>query len=145
MKKKGFTLVELLAVIALLAILTMIAVPNVLSTINNRRRNTFLLDAKRMVTKAEYLVSEDRTIRDTIKEGTPKTFTITELNIDGEFPSDSDGLNYDINNTYVTVSFQDSIFKYCIKIVGGNRNIQSSSGGCIDSSTLTGIEVVKDN
>ena len=35
MKRKGFTLVELLAVIAILAILTVIAVPNVLKMYNN--------------------------------------------------------------------------------------------------------------
>ena len=41
MNKKGFTLVELLAVIALLALLTGIAVPNVISTINNNKKNRY--------------------------------------------------------------------------------------------------------
>ena len=46
MKKKGFTLVELLAVIAILAILVIIALPNVINMYNNARKNSFLTEAK---------------------------------------------------------------------------------------------------
>ena len=44
--RKGFTLVELLAVIAILAILVIIALPNVISMYNNARKNSFLTEAK---------------------------------------------------------------------------------------------------
>ncbi len=46
MKKKGFTLVELLAVIAILAILVIIALPNVLSMYNEARKNTFVTEVR---------------------------------------------------------------------------------------------------
>lgn len=46
MKKKGFTLVELLAVIAILAILVIIALPNVLSMYNEARKNTFITEVR---------------------------------------------------------------------------------------------------
>ena len=46
MNKKGFTLVELLAVIAILAILVIIALPNVLKMYNNAKKNSFLTEAK---------------------------------------------------------------------------------------------------
>ena len=39
MKKKGFTLVELLAVIAILAILVIIALPNVMGMFNTAKEN----------------------------------------------------------------------------------------------------------
>ena len=39
-KKKGFTLVELLAVIVILAIISLIAVPIVLDIINNSKENS---------------------------------------------------------------------------------------------------------
>ena len=45
MNKKGFTLVELLAVIAILAILVIIALPNVLSMYNEARKNTFVTES----------------------------------------------------------------------------------------------------
>ena len=46
MKKKGFTLVELLAVIAILALLVIIALPNVLKMFNQAKKDTFLTEAK---------------------------------------------------------------------------------------------------
>ena len=46
MKRKGFTLVELLAVIAILAILVIIALPNVLKMYNTSKKNIFLVEAK---------------------------------------------------------------------------------------------------
>ena len=46
MKKKGFTLVELLAVIAILAILVIIALPNVLKMFNDAKKNSFLTETK---------------------------------------------------------------------------------------------------
>ena len=41
MKYKGFTLVELLAVIAILALLVIIALPNVLKMFNQAKKDTF--------------------------------------------------------------------------------------------------------
>ena len=46
MKNKGFTLVELLAVIAILALLVIIALPNVLKMFNQAKKDVFLTDAK---------------------------------------------------------------------------------------------------
>ena len=46
MKNKGFTLVELLAVIAILAILVIIALPNVIKLYNDAKKNSFLTETK---------------------------------------------------------------------------------------------------
>ena len=46
MKKKGFTLVELLAVIAILAILVIVAMPNVLGMFNQSKANTFVTEVQ---------------------------------------------------------------------------------------------------
>ena len=52
MNKKGFTLVELLAVIAILAILVIIALPNVIKLYNNAKKNSFLTEAKTIYKEA---------------------------------------------------------------------------------------------
>ena len=46
MKKRGFTLVELLAVIAILAVLAILLVPNIVSIYNNSKKETFVVDIK---------------------------------------------------------------------------------------------------
>lgn len=53
MKKKGFTLVELLAVIAILAILVIIALPNVINLFNKAQKEMFLTEARKVYSEAE--------------------------------------------------------------------------------------------
>ncbi len=53
MKKKGFTLVELLAVIAILAILVIIALPNVMSLFNEAKENSFKNELKEIFKTAQ--------------------------------------------------------------------------------------------
>ena len=53
MKKKGFTLVELLAVIEILAILVIIALPNVLSMFRQAKENSFKEEAQKLFQTAE--------------------------------------------------------------------------------------------
>ena len=51
--KNGFTLVELLAVIAILAILVIIALPNVIGMYNRAQKQMFLTEAKKVYSEAE--------------------------------------------------------------------------------------------
>jgi prepilin-type N-terminal cleavage/methylation domain-containing protein len=53
MKKQGFTLVELLAVIAILAILIIIALPNILKMFNDAQMKLFLQEARNINKAAE--------------------------------------------------------------------------------------------
>lgn len=133
---------ELLAVIALLAILMTIAVPNVISTINNNKKKTFLMDAERMVSKADYLKSKSKADREYIKTNGSKTYSFANLNEAGEFATDADGGSFD-SSTYVRVTLSGGKYKYCVYVVGSRRKITSGST-CLDSESLTGISVVQD-
>jgi len=53
MKKEGFTLVELLAVIAILAILVIIALPNVMGMFNQAKQNSFSTEIKEIYKQAQ--------------------------------------------------------------------------------------------
>ena len=60
--KKGFTLIELLAVILILGVIMTIAIPNIVSTLDKNKRDSFINDAKRIISSATYTMRSDTTI-----------------------------------------------------------------------------------
>ena len=104
-----------------------IAVPNVISTINNNKRNNFLLDAKRMVSTAKYLISSNKEDRDKVLSGENKVYKFEELNEKDEYKKDADAGEF-IDNTYVKVSHDDTNneYQYCICVEGSKRIISKS-------------------
>ncbi len=65
MKRKGFTLVELLAVIAILAILVIIALPNVLGMFQSAKKNTFTTELQNI-----YKSATTQYVSDSMNRGT---------------------------------------------------------------------------
>ena len=61
-KNKGFTLIELLAVIVILGVIMLIAVPNIVSTLDKNKKESFIEDAKQMIGSAEYKLRVDKSI-----------------------------------------------------------------------------------
>lgn len=53
LNNKGFTLVELLAVMVVLAIIMIIAIPSVMSTMSDAQRGTFKIYAEKVLNKAQ--------------------------------------------------------------------------------------------
>ena len=109
MKKtnKGFTLVELLAVIVILAIIMIIAIPAVLQTMQSARQKTFKEYVTKVYTAAQnsYLSEktlsgsgtgkgiEDIKVTETVSSGTPVTRTCVGYNV-------ADGLGLSSVGTY---------------------------------------------
>jgi prepilin-type N-terminal cleavage/methylation domain-containing protein len=60
--KKGFTLVELLAVIVILAIILAIAVPGISSMIESSKESSFESDVKMLIVGIEYDILEAQTL-----------------------------------------------------------------------------------
>ena len=78
--RKGFTLVELLAVIVILAIIMIIAIPSVLGTLETARRKTFV----------EYAVK----VHTALQKSYLQDMTLGTLNI----PSDATGIIYTLDD-----------------------------------------------
>lgn len=75
MKRNGFTLVELLAVIAILAILVIIALPNILGMFNDAREKSFTTEIKEM-----YKVAEQQWVSDSLHGTGEKVYSNTSNN-----------------------------------------------------------------
>jgi prepilin-type N-terminal cleavage/methylation domain-containing protein len=72
MNRKGFTLVELLAVIAIMAVIILIAIPNVMKSINEGKKNSFGNEVATLMSTAKSNFNLDKgreTIKFTIKDG----------------------------------------------------------------------------
>lgn len=76
--KKGFTLVELLAVIVVLAIIMIIAVPSVLNSMTDARRNSFAVYGEKLINSAQAQAQSTSMVNGSIK----KCYEIDDL-IDG--------------------------------------------------------------
>jgi len=85
MNKKGFTLVELLAVIVILAIILVIAIPKINNNIRSSKESAFLSSAKSIVRELEYSNIESSSLNRT-------SLSTFNLNI-----SSSD---FDLTNSY---------------------------------------------
>ena len=138
MNKKGFTLVELLAVIAILALLVIIALPNVLSMFNNAKKDLFLTEAKNV-----FKESTKKYISDNMHNS-------NEGNIYCKSETDSKNpLDMDIGDTYYYIE-KDSTGKtikfvvwnssgYVTKIVGDNVMLNDVTGNNVSESSAKDI------
>mgnify|MGYP004616288187 CR=1 FL=1 len=107
MNKKGFTLVELLAVIAILALLVIIALPNVLKMFNQAKKDTFLTEAKTI-----YKEISKKYISETMRGNKISIISNTNNKLDLE----SNDLKYKVklNNDGSIKKFEVSNENYCI-------------------------------
>ena len=107
MNKKGFTLVELLAVIAILALLVIIALPNVLKMFNQAKKDTFLTEAKTI-----YKEISKKYISETMRGNKISIISNTNNKLDLE----SNNLKYKVklNNDGSIEKFEVSNENYCI-------------------------------
>lgn len=117
--RNGFTLVELLAVIVILGIIMLIAVPNVVSVIDNNRKETYLSDAKKMVTMAEYATRTNTSIL------MPNSGEVTVLRLsyinNGDLTKDPEGNSYDTYRSYIAIKKgNDGFDEYYVNLVGGS-------------------------
>ena len=148
MKKKGFTLVELLAVIAILAILVIVAMPNVLGMFNQAKANTFVTEVQKYMDTAktsfmtEAMSSGGKEVVFTNKASTNTTDSLTKASdgttIDKPLAMDGSEKTYVIwfsrNGDFNRVVIYDDNFCYDSNNAGTGK---SATNGVITKGTTT--------
>lgn len=117
MKNKGFTLIELMAIIVILGVIVLVSVPSLVKTINrnqDKKYETFLEDIKIATETYINLNSED--YPNLFVVGNSEIIYVKDLISDGCFPGEKKNPktdNYIPDSAYVKVTRQsDNTFKY---------------------------------
>ena len=129
MNRKGFTIIELLATILILSLIMLVAVPNVMSVIDRNKQDTYVEDAKRMITLAEYEVRSNTAI-ELPTSGNCIVILLGSLDL-SDFNEGPEGGNYDLQKSYVVIARSGSTYEYMATIVenfdGDTRGVPLTS------------------
>lgn len=134
MKKKGFTLVELLAVITILAILVILALPNVIELFNEAKINAFVLDVQKIMDSAKGEFVSDKfssTSGETIYYSSIDDDGLNTSKLNSEIPGKEYFIEMDRNGNFKRVVVYDNKFCYDIYTEGTNADLSDSNSKLI--------------
>lgn len=117
MNRKGFTLVELLAVIVVLAIVMVLAVPQILNQMNNSKKKSFQLYAERILSSTMTAYNSDDLLNEVTEKrynGLP-CYNLEDLNLEttGSYRGFVTVNHSDVGDTTVyNIYLTDSTYAY---------------------------------
>ncbi len=123
--KKGFTLVELLAVIVILAVIILIASSSVLSQMDKARKNALAIEGNTLINSAKNAFQTD--ILNGVATGTEeKCYSLNFLNSEGYFSKgEKDGYT---GSVLVSPSSDGKIVTYKFWISNGSFRVTGETG-----------------
>lgn len=139
MNKNGFTLVELLGVVVILSIIMLIAIPNVASTLDKSKKDTYIADAKKLVSLVQYEIRKGN-VSKPASNGTLVKVTLGSLET-SNVTKDPDGYTYDTNNSYILVVRKNDYLVYYVQLIANTSNTAGTTK--YSGIRLTNIETLE--
>lgn len=100
MKNKGFTLVELLAMLVVLGVLMTVAIPNIAGILNNQKKNTLKTDVTTMVETAKIKIAKN-SLMVKPQDGECVVFSLDYLNDNDNINSGPNGGAYEQYESFI--------------------------------------------
>lgn len=119
MNNKAFTLIELLGVIIIISIIMLIAIPNVVSVLDKNKKDSYIADAKKLVTQAQYEIRNGSINK-------PATGEIVKITLSrlgtSDIKNDPNGDLYNLKDTYVVIVRKNGYLEYYVNLVANDKN-----------------------
>ena len=133
MKNKGFTLVELLAVIAILAILVIVAMPNVLGMFNQAKVNSFVTEVQKIMETATTTFTKDALVNSgkSVYYSSVENATLNTKSLDMSGNKKNYFIEMNRNGEFKRVVVYDSNYCYDIYSGGSSGKYNSSKSKLI--------------
>lgn len=136
---KGFTLIEIIAVVAILGILSVVVVPNIFSLVTQSRDEIYLQDARRLIAQAQYKMSSNSSNIEKPSNGECIVMSLNYLNIN-DFQSPPHGGAYMSDASFVAIKSDGGTYKYAAMLVehtsdGIYRGVKLSTEEDLNSKT----------
>lgn len=132
LSNKAFTLVELLAVVVILSILLAIAVPNIISTLDRNKKETYIGDAKKMIALVRNQVGNRIN-----KPGYGELVRVNLSCLDNEdIQTDPEGNPYDGDGSFVIVVRRKEELVYYVNLIGKSTSGKTRGIYLTDRSNL---------
>lgn len=113
---KGFTLVEVLAMLVVLGIIIGVTVPNITGILSNQKSNLIIEDGIKMIENAknEFIVSENVKYPE---NGKCVIFTLDRIDKNSDIENGIEGGKYSKTKSYVAVKRVNKKYQYNVKLV----------------------------
>lgn len=136
---KGFTLVEVLAMLVVLGIIIGVTVPNVTGILSNQKTNLIAEDGIKMIENAknEFIVSEKVKYPE---DGKCVIFTLDRLDKNSDIENGIEGGKYNKTKSFVTVKRVAKNYQYSVRLIeqlsnGKLYGISNASESSLNSET----------
>ena len=113
---KGFTLVEVLAMLVVLGIIIGVTVPNITGILNNQKTNLIAEDGIKMIENAknEFIVSEKVKYPE---DGKCVIFTLDRLDKNSDIENGIENGKYNKTKSFVTVKRVAKSYQYSVRLI----------------------------
>lgn len=134
MKNKGFTLVEVLAMLVVLGIIVGITMPNITGILGNQKINAWSDDAENMINSAKTEVSTNNKIKLPKESNNCIVLPLALIDKNSDIKEDPDGEEYDRYSSFVLVMLKDRQYLYYVRLVANRTNVTNEHYGILGAT-----------